>query len=339
MKLTAAQVSRFLTGLPDAISAVLIYGVDDGLVRERAEALTQTLLGTKEDDPFRLAVLTGEMLRQDPARLADEAASMSLMGGRRVVRVREATDSLADKLAAILDGPGPASFLIIEAGDLGKSSKLRGLAEQAPNAAAIACYADGPAELVGVVRDTLGQHRIGIDEEALRYLVQSLGGDRGVTRQELEKLALAVGDSGGKVTLDVAIATIGNSSALEIEDVIYDAFEGAAALVDARLTRLFQQGEAPVTILRAAQRHLHRLHLCAANAAAGTPVDSVVRSLRPPIFFRYEPRFKRQVQSWTVDRLEQTFSALTQAELGCKTTGMPDQTICRHALTTLRPSR
>ena len=60
-------------------------------------------------DPFRVAELTAAALAADPARLADEAAQISLMGGRRVVRVREAGDALAQLCGRFLaNAPGLA---------------------------------------------------------------------------------------------------------------------------------------------------------------------------------------------------------------------------------------
>ena len=76
------------------------------------------VLGADIDDPFRLAVLDADPLRQDPARLADEAAQLSLLGGRRVVRVRDADDRLAKTLATVLEAPPGGALVVVEAGDL-----------------------------------------------------------------------------------------------------------------------------------------------------------------------------------------------------------------------------
>jgi DNA polymerase-3 subunit delta len=343
VKLPPAQVQNFLRQPSETIAAALVFGPDDGLVRERAEALCRAVLGASGDDPFRLALLTGDMVRQDPARLADEAASLSLTGGRRVVRVREAGDALTKTLQYVLERPPGSALIVLEAGDLGKSSSLRRLAEAAPNFAAIACYADGPREIMSLIRDMLGQHRVSITEEAVDYLVHNLGGDRMVTRQEVEKLSLLAGD-GGNITLVEAIASIGNTSALDLEDVIYDALDGNAPAVEAALTRLFLEGQAAVSILRATQRHAQRLHLASSQIAQGESAEAVMRGMRPPVFFKYADRFRAQLGAWPAERAQRLLKVLLQAELDCKTTGFPEETICRHILTLVgrlpgRPAR
>lgn len=331
MKFSGAQLVNFLKRPDAAVTVALVFGPDEGLVRERADALVKAVLGDAGDDPFRLALLTADKIRQDPALLADEAAAMSLMGGRRVVRVRDAADGISASLKHVLEAGRGEALLVLEAGDLGKSSSLRKLCEAADKAAAIPCYADGPREIASLIRETLQAQRIAIGDETVEYLVGNLGSDRAVSRQEIEKLVLYAG-AGGRIELADAVASVGDSSALELEDVIYDSLDGRTATIDGALTRLFLEGQAPVSIVRAMMRHAQRLHFCAAQVAGGQPLDLAVRSLRPPIFFKYTDRFRRQAEQWPQERCERLLKRLTQAELDLKRTGYPDETLCRHLL-------
>ena len=81
-----------------------------GMIRDRAAALVRAVAGSL-DDPF----LVAELERDDVGRLADEAASLALTGGRRVVRLREATRCRdRARSPAILKGPAPA-LVVLEA--------------------------------------------------------------------------------------------------------------------------------------------------------------------------------------------------------------------------------
>ena len=95
------------------IRAVLIYGPDAGLVHERLNALTRAVAGSI-DDPFRVVEFNADVLRQDPAKLGDEAASLSFGGGRRVVRVRDAGDNVADVLGKFVEEPVGDALVIVE---------------------------------------------------------------------------------------------------------------------------------------------------------------------------------------------------------------------------------
>ena len=85
---------------PKKLTAALVFGPDQGLVRERADALAKTVVPDL-NDPFRVAEIEKRRAGTDPARLFDEAAAISMIGGRRVVRVRGASnDARRDRSSA-----------------------------------------------------------------------------------------------------------------------------------------------------------------------------------------------------------------------------------------------
>ena len=299
-------------------------------MRERAETVASSICPDLKD-PFRVADLTAAVLAADPARLFDETAQLSLTGGRRVVRVRGASDTLAKLFAEFLEGTPGGAFVVAEAGELAARSSLRRAFEAAPSAVAIGCYPDTPRELALVIRETLATHRVTASRDAGQFLVERLGGDRLLTRSELEKLVLYAGE-GGRVELDDARLAISDTAALELDDAVLAAAEGEPARVERVLGRVFQQGESPVSIVRALLRHMQRLHGFTARLAAGASVEEILRSARPPIFFKQEDSFRRQLGLWTEPRLRPQLERLARAELNMKTTGLPAETICREAM-------
>ena len=86
MKIEPRQVDAFLKKPDATVRGIVVYGNDDGLIAERAVALARTVCEDLKD-PFRVVDIGGDVLKADPARLADEFGAISLMGGRRVVRV------------------------------------------------------------------------------------------------------------------------------------------------------------------------------------------------------------------------------------------------------------
>ena len=72
--------------------------------------------------------------------------------------------------------------------------------------------------------------------------------------------------------------------------------------------------------------------LLAARLAAGAAVEEVIRAARPPIFYKHQDSFRRQLAIWSEPRLRPELGRLAEAELNMKTTGLPAETICRAAL-------
>ncbi|MGA0393141.1 MAG: DNA polymerase III subunit delta [Rhodospirillales bacterium] len=330
MKIAPRQVDEFINRPKAEIAAVLIYGPDQGLVRERAEQLVKSIV-SDINDPFLITALTGSSLRQDAAVLSDNAAALSFSQGRRAIRVRDVTDTHTKIFAAFLEEPKGDSLVIVEAGELAARSSLRKTFEQADNAAALACYADDDRRLHQVITETLQSHGITVSREAMDYLLSQLGADRMVTRNELDKLALYM-EEGGTVTLEDAQLCIGDSAAASMDGIIYAVGSGDQAALDVSLRRVMAEGAQPVQILRALARHLQRLQLAASYVQAGQSPEQAMKALRPPVIFLFENQFRFQLSIWPVRRLADAIDVILEAELNCKTTGMPAEHVCARAL-------
>jgi DNA polymerase-3 subunit delta len=330
MKLPPPRIAAFLKAPDAGMRAVLVYGPDTGLVKERSAQVARAIC-LELGDAFRVAEFDADALAHDAARLNDEAASMSLMGGRRLVRIHDAGDAVGALFDRFFKDPPPGdAFIVVDAGDLPPRSSLRRAFEAAKTAAAIPCYLDGPRELGELAREVFAAHKIAARPEAMQYLVAHLGGDRGVSRQELEKLALYVGD-GGTVDEAAALDAVGDSAELTVDEAVFAAAEGDAAQLERALNRAFGEGTQPVSLVRAELRHFQRLHLAGARQAAGKSEEEALR-FRPPLFFKLADRFKRQLRLWPPQRAEAAMAALNEAEARMKTTGFPAETICREAL-------
>lgn len=317
MKLDRPKLERLLKSA-EGIGALLFYGPDEGLAHEYAALAQRAVLGAG-DDPFRLAELTPDEIRDDEARLTDELNAISMLGGRRVVRVARATNMIAAPIAAAIEAQAPGSaLLIVEAGDIGGKAELVRVFESAGKAGAFACYRDTGAQLGPLIAAHLQSGGYSIARDALAYLAERLGGDRGVTRSELDKLMLYVGEAqvGGKgreITLADAMTCIGDRAAFALDDLIGAAAEGDSVALDREYARSFAEIEA-IQLLRNSARHFQRLHQLVARMAAGEPFDAAANALRPPVFWSQRDRMQRQSRIWSPSRIGRALERLTEAE-------------------------
>lgn len=327
MKLAGKQAEAFIKAPDAAVRAVLLYGPDAGLRRERSAALLATVVADP-NDPFCISEISAAQLKDDPARLADEAAALTFGGGRRFVRVRDASDKLTPLLKDFLaDSPGEA-FVVVEADDLPARSTLRKLFEADKRAAALACYHDDARGLEAVVKGFFAEAGIGISREAVGFLSSQLGGDRALTRRELEKVLLFKG-GGGEITLEDAEACVGDSALLSLDDVALATAGGNLAALERALGRSFKEGNAPVTLLRAVARHFQRVH---AVAGASGSVEDAMGRLRPPVFWKTQAAFKAQAEAWRPAGLARAMDRLLEAEAACKRSGAPAELLASRVL-------
>lgn len=330
MIVKSAEADRFAASPPKGLVAALVFGPDQGLVRERAERMLKTVVPDLSD-AFQVSDLDESALNADPARLADEAAAISMLGGRRVVRVRGAGNGLAKLFEGFLDDPRGDALIVVEAGDLNKAAALRKVFEGAKNAAAIPCYADSARDLAGVVREAMKEAGLTISADAVEEAVARLGSDRGVTRRELEKLALYARDA-GKVSADDVRAAMGDEAEARAEEVCDAAGEGDLKRLDLALSRLWAEDMSPIAVLRIAMGHFQRVALAKAQVERGESIDGAMRKARPPIHFSRANSFKMQASRWNEERLAGALDLLLETETLCKTTGIPAEAVCGRAL-------
>ena len=330
MKIEARQVEAFLKKPDPKVRGVVIYGNDDGLVAERAVALARTICEDLKD-PFRVVDIAGDVLKHDPARLADEFGALSMMGGRRVIRVRPAGEESVTALENLVEATAGDALIIVEGGNLTPRSSLRTLAETEPTLAAVPCYMDNEAALEGLVETAARANGMSVEPDALDWIVERLGGDRGQTRGEIDKLLLYKGTDDGKtVTLEDAMAVLGDTASIGIDDVIAATFDGELVALDRALDRVFAEGGNPIQLVRSLQRHADQLHLVSGHAAKGGNLEGAMFKARSlPRGGPVRQRFERHLRTWPLPRLSAALSAILDAEIRCKQTGLPDEANAR----------
>jgi DNA polymerase-3 subunit delta len=329
MIVKTAEADRFVERPPAKLVAALLFGPDQGLVRERAETLAKTIVSDLSD-PFRIADLDEAMVSADNARLFDEAAAISMLGGRRVVRVRGAGNGLAQLFETFLEEPKGDALVVVQAGDLAKSSPLRKAFEEVDNAAAIQCYADTVEGAARVVQSALRAESLSISDEALDDAVSRVGADRGLIRREIEKLALYARGK-NRVELEDVRAVLGDEAEARVEAVCDAAGEGKLAELDLALERLWAADGSAVQILRAALSHFQRLLQVKIAHREGAPVEAAMKRGWPQIHFSRAASFKAQVARWSEERLLDVCDLLLETEALTRTTSVPVEAVTGRA--------
>lgn len=333
MKLKKNDITALLRKINPAFRAVLVYGRDEGLVRERATLIARQIV-TDLKDPFLVANIAPDKLKSEPWLLADEAAAISMMGGQRIIRIDGAGENVTGAAEAFLKNPLGDGLVIITAASLRNTSALLKLFTRAKNAALIPCYEDNQGDLHTLIMEMAGQQNLNIDPAAMSYLSHNLGGDRMVSRGELEKLGLYMGAKGGEkrtVSLEDAMACIGDSGALTLDMIAAATTGGDLTTLDTTLFKAFNRGDNAIPILRNLARRLHKLHLARGSMDKGIPAEKAVLSV---VYGPYSPEKKSlmaQLGKWNCAKLTGALEVVTNAEADCKVTGMPAEAICARA--------
>ena len=264
--LPARDLDAFLKRWPGGGFAFLVFGADQGLVDENVATLARACVADVHD-PFQLVRLDGDAIAADPGLLADEWNALGLFAAKRAIRVDVGGRDILDSVRACLSEPNPDCALILKAGALKRDHQLRQFCERQKNALAIECFADSEADLRAMVLKTMADAGVSIDPKAVETLVDVLGLDRAMSRNELEKLALYAQGQGSVGVADIEMA-VSDAAPKAGEPAIAAALSGDLADATLGASRVMA-GESASGIAGAALRLCLLGHRALAEREAG----------------------------------------------------------------------
>lgn len=315
MKAKRGEMERAL-GAPGGLRLFLLHGPDDA----GSHALSRRLAASLGKDVERVP-LSPSTLKADPALLADEAASLSLFGLRRMILIDGGGDDLVDAVSALLDAPAACNPAVIVTGTLKKTSKLLSLAESSPRALSHASYAPEGRDAERLVVELGRAAGLVITGDLARRLATDSGGDRALLGFEIDKYALYLdADVDRPVTLDLSVvdALSAGTEESDISTVVDAVLDGELRALDREVAQFATGGGEAVTTLRALARRLMLLIKLRGEVDGGRSTDGVLAAAGKSLFFRDKPAVARQLGRWPSDRLAIALTRTLEAERDLK---------------------
>ena len=275
----------------ETVRALLIYGPDAGQVDEYCDRAVEKL-GIEKDNLFSL---DSDELREKQDALFAESCTPSMFGGRKMVIISNAGDSDATTI-----------------------SELVSLFENDSKLAALPCYTDDARALAALIRRELSADA-GIQQitpDAMAYMTSHLGGDRGITRGFLAKIALYVNDK-KTVELDDVEKCLPDTGASNMDDYLYSLTAGHIQQTMTALDRLMYDGTDANMLVRMLDIHFKRL------------LTAVVEGQLPRLFWKVADKFNQAVKIWHENEIVGVLQRLNELELQIRTTGMPGEILLR----------
>ncbi|WP_308917145.1 DNA polymerase III subunit delta [Jannaschia sp. LMIT008] len=317
MILRGAQADAFLRKPPQGHPGALLYGGDAMRVALKRQDLIRALAGPEAESEMRLTRMEAATLRDDPAAPLDALKEVGFFPGPRVVHVDGVAENQSKPVLAALDGwrSGDAA-LVVTAGALKKTSKLRKAFEAHKQAVCLAFYDDPPSR--GDVDAAMAAEGLDPTSDARRHIdALALSLDPGAFRQLVAKLATYVGD--GACDADAVAAVAPLDTEAYIDDVVLAAADGQSGAIGAILRRLAAQGTNPVTLAILTTRHFQILHglACGTGQAWGPNRDAM----------------QRQARSWGNARLDAALKLLMDTDLTLRSgSAAPQMAVMERAL-------
>lgn len=307
MKLTRDRAAAALDRPDPSHRFFLFSGADNAASRLFAQCLLSALGAEK-------VTVAASQLKSDPAWLADEAASLPMFGGARLLWIEPAGEEVAPAVEALLaleriEAPAVA----ITSGSLKKTSGLLKLAEGSKAALHVASEQQTPREQVNAVTELARAEGLRVAPALAERIAEEAGGDLILARLELQKFALYVGASSDRPSdlaedvvdalgIDQAEAEYGRAGDL--------ALAGDVAGLATELSLMDAAAMDAIPVVRALQRRLLMLAPLRARVEQGQPLGSVTQT----VWQRDKPVVSRILPRWTGPRLSEAFARVQKLE-------------------------
>ena len=313
MKLSGRNLASFFEAPPKGVMGVLIYGKDPMRVASKREKLIHAILGPNADEEMRLARISRENLKKAPEQAIDLCKAQGFFPGQRALLIEEANETLTDIIIKAFDvwQDGDAT-LIITAGSLKPTSKLRKFFEQHQNTFSAPIY-DSPMTKAEIENMISQADLKNITQDSFNHLSQiALQLEPGDFKQTIEKLALYKLNDETPLTNQDISTCIPISNAAQIDEVLAVVLSGNHLKINYIVSRLQSQGVLPVTLVIAATRHFKILFSIATNPKGPS---AGAAALRPPVYGPRKESLINQAQKWGPEKIKNAITSITATDL------------------------
>ena len=334
MKANRGQIERALDAAGQTSAAdtrfFLLYGPDEAGSQSLAKRLERAMGPQAER-----VDLDGATLKDDPARLADEAASFSMFGDKRWIRVSGMGEESVPALTALLEAEAAGNPVIAVAGALKATSKLVKLALEHKGAMACISYQPDAREseqiAIGIARD--GGLRLSTD--LARRIVSLANGDRALMTGEIEKLILyldAAPDRPREATAEALDALSADNPDTEVAPLVNAVLGGDLRAMHRELTSLSETGTAMAAVIRPRLGRAMLIANIRTDFDASGRLEGAVEAAGKAVFWKEKGLVTRQVRTWDAPGIARVIQRLLDAERATRSGRGTGDLLVRHEL-------
>lgn len=283
----------------------LIFGANDSEVN----IITKKIIDALQSD-------TTEAITVADQDVKTAVLTQSLFHTNKIIVLPGATDALLPVIKASIVKLSNNDYLLIQAGELRKNSKLREFFESHASAYALNCYKVDENAMVAMIEQELRSNNLTFDREVPYALVNLLSTDSGIIQKEVEKLGLFFANSQSKrLNVDIAIDVVSCNSEAILDKFFISIITCDAPVFLQEMQKL--QGTNCMLVIRSYQNFLRRI-ISVQKELGKIGIEKAVSNLKPPLFGNNRSAFIEAVKKSKIEDNLQRMQRSIQIECDMK---------------------
>jgi len=290
---------------------ILFYGVNEGLKKEEISKLTN-----KEKKENIIKYEEKEVL-ENSENFLNSIYSKSLFEDKKIIIINQASDKILNLINEIIEKDIKDISIILNANNLEKKSKLRTFFEKNKETICVAFYADTTSALLVYAQNFLLKNNIKLSQENLNLIINKCNGDRGILKNELEKIRSYVLE-GKNITHKEIIKLINLVEDYSVAELVDNCL---AKNIKKTLTILNENNfskEDSIVIVKTFLFKLKKLLKLVKEYSLNKNISETIQNAKPPIFWKDKEIIQQQIIQWNPKKLGEAIIDLVELELQIK---------------------
>ncbi len=289
---------------------ILLYGQNKGA---KEEIISKIVNGRNQ----LLNKYDEKEILENPNKLYDNILSKSLFESEKIIIINRSTDKIYKIIEYLENKNLDGILLIIESSALDKKSKLRSFFEKNKKYLCIPFYPDDHKTLSKVAINFVKEKNLKISQSNINLIINKSNGDRGILKNELEKIYL--------FTLGKKEINSENLSKLTnlIENYSYsELVDNCLAKNKAKTLMIINENnfsnEDCIIISRTFLQKLKKIKILSKAYSENKDLNKTISEAKPPIFWKDKDIVKSQIEKWKLNQINQLIYEVGEIELRIK---------------------
>ena len=288
----------------------LFYGQNQGAKEEEIDKIIHKnkLVVNKYDE---------KQVVDNIENIHNELFSQSLFEEKKIIILNRVTDKLFKLIEALEDKNLAHITLIVNSDSLDKKSKIRAFFEKSKKFVCVAFYPDNQETLSKIALNFLKKENITISQANINFIVNKCNGDRGILKNELNKIKFFV-SNGKRLTTQNLIKLTNLIENFSVSELIDNCLAKNKPKTLGILNENNYTSDDCMIILRTFLQKLKRLKNLSLEFSENKDLNKTISNARPPIFWKDKEIVKKQINSWKIKEINELIFDLNSVELHVK---------------------
>ena len=290
---------------------ILFYGQNQGA---KEEEINKILKAHKDKN---LSKYDEKEILDNIEVFFENILSESLFENEKIILINRASDKIVGIIEELIEKKISKISILINSNILEKRSKLRSIFEKNGKLICVPFYPDTIETLSKLSYNYLRENKIILSQEHINLIVNRCNGDRGVLKNELEKIKF----------LSLSKKKLSTEDILKISNLvenheISELVDNCLAKNQKKIINIMSENnfnnEDCIIIVRIFLNKLKRLSNLIINYTNNKDLNKTIANAKPPIFWKDKQLVKAQINKWSYEQIKKLIFEINEIELQIK---------------------